>query len=45
MGIFDGRLKEKVTVFFKEGDGWRQRLNDSPLDIEVCGGRSENAYL
>ena len=38
MGIFDGRFKEKVTVFFKEGDGWRQRLNDSPLDIEICGG-------
>ena len=38
MGIFDGLFKKKVTTFLKEGDGWRQRQNDSPLDIEVCGG-------
>lgn len=38
MGLFDGVFKKKVTTFLKEGDGWRQRQNDSPLDIEVCGG-------
>ena len=38
MVIFDGLFKKKVTTFLKEGDGWRQRQNDSPLDIEVCGG-------
>lgn len=38
MGIFDGLFKKKVTTFLKEGDSWRQRQNDSPLDIEVCGG-------
>ena len=38
MGIFDGVFKKTVTTFLKDGDGWRQRQNDSPLDIEVCGG-------
>lgn len=38
MGIFDGIFEKKVTAFLKEGDGWRQRQNESPLDIEVCGG-------
>ena len=38
MANFDELFREKVTAFLKEGDGWRQRLNDSPLDIEVCGG-------
>lgn len=38
MGIFDDLFKKKVTTYLKEGDGWRQRQNDSSLDIEVCGG-------
>lgn len=38
MRLFDGLFKKKVTTFLKEGDGWRQRQNDSPLDIEICGG-------
>jgi len=40
MGIFDGVFKKTVTTFLKDGDGWRQRQNDSPLYIEVCGGIS-----
>ena len=38
MGIFSGIFEQKVTTFLKEGDGWRQRQNDSALDIEACGG-------
>ena len=38
MSLFDGFFKKKVATFLKERDGWRQRQNDSPLDIEVCGG-------
>lgn len=38
MDIFDDQFKKKVATFLKEGDGWRQRQNDSMLDIEVCGG-------
>lgn len=38
MGIFNDVFEKKVSEFLKIGDGWRQRQNDSPLDIEVCGG-------
>lgn len=35
---FDDFFQKKVVTFLKEGDGWRQRQNESSLDIEVCSG-------